>query len=129
MQDQKIKGGAVDVDPRRQPGVPMEQAPHPQPGAQIPITRQRSDFPVFQHGGSQKMPPVYGTAIPPKGLSGVLRKWAYRYPDHWVRHWMMLLFADRVDVWEHRLRRGLPGGIAVASVLLLGRLILKPLRH
>jgi hypothetical protein len=104
----------------------MEQESQPVAGAQLPIEPQQSDYPVFVHGGRlQGMPPVYGTAAPPKGLSGVLRKWAYHYPDHWARHWMMLLMADRVDSWEHNLRRVLP----VAAVLVVGGLTVKWLKR
>jgi len=125
-----IKGWGSDLDPRRRPGVPMEELPHPRFGAQIPIEPQKSAEPVIHaHGGLPKMPPVYGTAIPPKGLSGVLRKVAYGYPDHWVRHWMVLLLADRVDVWEHRLRRGLPVAVGIAAILAVGSLTLKALKR
>jgi len=42
--------------------------------------------------------PVFGTAQPPAGLSGILRRMAYRVPEHRPRHWMPLMLADRVDV-------------------------------
>jgi hypothetical protein len=120
-----IESRGVDLDPRQRPGVPMEQPPHPRMGAQMPIEPQHSDYPVLKHGGRREIPPVYGTAVPPKGLSGVLRKLGYHYPDHLARHWMVLLVADRVDSWEHRLRRMLP----LAAVLLLGGLTVKLLRR
>lgn len=47
-----------------------------------------------------QMPPVYGTAVPPEGRSGQLRKWAFRYTESDLRHWMILLLADRVNVVE-----------------------------
>jgi hypothetical protein len=125
MQNQDIEGWGADLAPRNKPGVPMERPPEYMPGAQTPIEPQQSDYPVMPHAGRMGMPPVYGTAAPPKALSGALRKLAYHYPDHWARHWMMLLFADRVDAWEHRLRRALPGGLAAAAVFLLGRAALK----
>ena len=49
--------------------------------------------------------PVFGTAQPPRGLSGRLRRAAYGIPDHFARHWMLLILADRVDVLESRVRR------------------------
>lgn len=125
-----IKGWGSDLDPRRRPGVPMEALPQPRPGAQAPVEPQHTDVPVIhKHGGLAKMPPVFGTAMPPKGLSGVLRKAAYAYPDHWVRHWMVLLLADRVDVWEHRLRRSLPAILGVAAVFAIGGLTLKAIKR
>jgi hypothetical protein len=126
MQDPRIEGRGADLDPRQRPGVPMELTPHPLPGARIPIERQKSDEVVLRHGGSQKMPPVYGTAAPPKGLSGLLRKAAYHYPDHWARHWMMLLVADRVDSWEHNLPRIFP---FAAAAVVLGGLTMKLLKR
>ncbi|MDC0714111.1 hypothetical protein POL68_36940 [Stigmatella sp. ncwal1] len=125
MQNSMIKGRGVDAAPEQRPGVPMETEPQPLAGAQSPIAQQHADVPVFKHGGRARMPPVYGTAIPPKGMSGVVRKLAYHYPDHWTRHWMMLLAADRMDVWEHRILRFLPAGLAVVSVAAIGGLTWK----
>jgi len=125
MQIQQIEGRGADADPRNRPGVPMETVPAPLSGAQMPIEQQKSDYAVLMHGGKQKLPPVFGTAAPLKGLSGVIRKVAYKYPDHWARHWMMLMMADRVDSWEHNLRRTLP----LAAVLVLGGLTFKLIRR
>lgn len=38
----------------------------------------------------------------------MLRRLAYRWPDHQPRHWLMMLFADRVDSRGHRTRKPLP---------------------
>ncbi len=96
---------AVDLDWRSRPGVPQERPPHPEPGAHLPIIPQRSAVKVFTHGRPGKaMPPVFGTAQPPSGLSGAIRAYAYKYPDHWMRHWTVLLLSDRVNVWEKRAR-------------------------
>lgn len=122
MPDRPIPGAAADLEPSSRPGVPMETEAQPMAGARAPMTPQHSEVPVLKHAGRKQLPPVYGTAQPPKGLSGLLRKTAYSYPDHLARHWMVLLLADRVDVWEHRLRRSLPWGpaVAVAALLLAG---------
>jgi hypothetical protein len=63
------------------------------------------------------MPPVFGTAEPPAGLSGLVRRWAYRYPDHCPRHWLLLLLGDRIDSWTHRARRALPFALAMGAGL------------
>jgi hypothetical protein len=47
---------------------------------------------------------VFGTSAPLRGLSGALRKYAYRYSEGRAAHWLILLGADRVDAWEHHLR-------------------------
>jgi hypothetical protein len=46
--------------------------------------------------------PVFGTACPPHGLSGLLRDYAYQYGEATNRHWMTLLLADRVE-WVERM--------------------------
>ncbi|MCU1575203.1 MAG: hypothetical protein JWO93_3285, partial [Micrococcaceae bacterium] len=48
--------------------------------------------------------PVFGTSSPPKGLSGMLRKYAYaRFSEGRAAHWLILLAADRVDAIESHL--------------------------
>jgi hypothetical protein len=51
--------------------------------------------------------PVFGTAQPYRGISGMLRRAAYDVPEHYARHWMLLLLADKVDVREELLGRAL----------------------
>jgi hypothetical protein len=49
--------------------------------------------------------PVFGTSCPPKGVSGMLRKYAYqRFSEGRAAHWLILLAADRVDSVESNLR-------------------------
>jgi hypothetical protein len=48
--------------------------------------------------------PVFGTSCPPKGLSGVMRKFAYKqYSEGRAAHWLILIAADRVDALESNL--------------------------
>src|SRR5687768_15586680 len=91
----------ADIEPERRPGVPMETDPRPLAGthgrehpAQPP-----SELPLK----ADHRPPtqVFSTAMPPRGMSGLLRRWAYTQPDHRAKHWMTLLLADRIDVLEH----------------------------
>jgi hypothetical protein len=49
-----------------------------------------------------------------------VRRTAYRYPDHLVRHWTLLLLADRVDLWEHRTARALRAAAPVVGLVALG---------
>ncbi|NVI98335.1 hypothetical protein HV824_09400 [Myxococcus sp. AM009] len=124
-----IPGYGVDADPKNRPGFPKEESPQLRGDARGTPSRQQSDVAVFKHGQpARKMPLVFGTAQPPQGVSGVLRRLAYKYPDHWTRHWMMLLLADRVDVAEHKLRRGLPRLAAGAAVVLVGGVLMRRLR-
>jgi hypothetical protein len=96
-------------------------APRQLPNTLYPPEPQRSPVTVFKHGRPhKKFPPVFGTAVPPHGLSGLVRAAAYRYPDHVMRHWTLLLFADRVDLWEHRTRRLLRAAAPAVALLALG---------
>ena len=103
-----IPGWGVDVDPRRRPGVPMELKPRVRGGAhwEKPERQRPPDVRVFKRAELEELTPTFGTAVPPRGLSGLLRGVAYDMPEHRVRHVMMLLLADRVDVLESRLRGG-----------------------
>jgi hypothetical protein len=115
-----------DRDVSRRPGYGSVHGMKAWPNARSPVTRQPRDIPVFMHGRSNKtFPPVFGTDCPPKGLSGQLRALAYGYPDHVARHWLMLLFADRVDSWEHRLKKAWP--LVVPAVV--GGVVLRALRR
>lgn len=106
---------APDADRSERPGVPMLEEPS------VPVLRgdqlpaQHTEVEVLRGAGVPLMTPVFGTAQPPRGLSGVIRRGAYRIPEHRATRWMTLLLADRVDIWESRIRRH--PLIAAAAVL------------
>jgi hypothetical protein len=117
---------AVDAAHANRPGVPMEAEPHADPGASWDAPEQQlSQVRHLKRKGLQSLTPVYGTAQPPKGLSGVMRRAAYEIPEHKPSHWALLMAADRVDVLEHGLTRltstsgALPVGREVRSRPLL----------
>lgn len=103
----EIPGWGVDGDPRKRPGVPMLLEPEPREGAhwEQPERQPEPDVPVLKRVELDELTPAFGTAVPPKGVSGMLRRMAYGVPEHKVRHVALLLLADRVDVMESRLRR------------------------
>lgn len=43
---------------------------------------------------------VFGTSVPPSGLSGQIRRFAFRFSESEYGHWLPLLLADRVNVIE-----------------------------
>ncbi len=74
------------------------------------------------HGRPNKsMPPVFGTAVPLRGLSGAIRKLAYRYPDHYPSHWLLKMLGDRIDSMEYRARKYLPVVVPLVAVALIVR--------
>ena len=109
----------ADLDRSRRPGVPMMRPePRPLSNAQFPIERQRGEPASPRHGRPNKpMPPVFGTACPLHGVSGAIRRFAYQYPDHYPRHWLLKMLGDRVESWGHRAWQFLPlaGPFAAAT--------------
>jgi hypothetical protein len=96
-----IQGWGADLDPQVRPAYPKERTPprfispsYPEP-AQQPRTVK-----VFHSTERPGLTPVFGTSTPPSGVSGLIRKGAFRYSENDLRHWLMLLFADRVNVVE-----------------------------
>jgi hypothetical protein len=89
----------VDMLLADRPGVPREVPSRPLPGAHD-LAQQPAGSKELTRPDLVRPTPVFSTALPPSGLSGLLRRLAYRYPDNLVRHWMLLLLADRVDAIE-----------------------------
>src|SRR5690348_14291933 len=87
----------LDLDPAMRPGVPMRRSPQPAAGAHEELGPQPKRVRVLHRKGLRALPPVFGTAQPPKGLSGLLRRVAYGIPETQARHWMLLIVADRTD--------------------------------
>ncbi len=99
-----IKGWGSDLDPAVRPGVPRDKAPEIGGETLYPdIPQQVAWVKIHKSTEHGRLTPVFGTACPPKGLSGMLRNWAYHYSEGRVAHWLILLFADRVDVVEEML--------------------------
>ncbi|MGC4119745.1 MAG: hypothetical protein QM765_35265 [Myxococcales bacterium] len=110
----------VDRDPAARPGVPMEREPQPWPNTRYPPEHQAGEPASPLHGRSNKSPvPVFGTAVPLRGLSGVIKKIAYRSPDHRTRHWLLLMLGDRVDAWTHAFRPMMLLAIPLAAIALV----------
>ena len=107
---QRIPGWGSDLDHKNRPAIPMERTPprfihvpHGQP------VQQAQTVEVFYSPERPGITPLFGTAQPPKWLSGAIRRVAYKLPENDLRHWLMLIAADRVNVVEgivDDLRRG-----------------------
>jgi hypothetical protein len=95
----RIPGWGADLDPRDRPSVPKLQFDPDLAGAHWEFPeRQPENWPRERSIEHQFLTPVFGTAQPPKGLSGVIRKLAYaKYSEARAAHWLLLMAADRVD--------------------------------
>jgi hypothetical protein len=99
---QDIPGWGVDANPQNNPTYPMknydgsdhnrlnyERAP------QQPVNME-----ILHSNERPSVTRVFGTSTPPKGLSGMLRRVAFRYSEGSSGHWLTLILADRVNVVE-----------------------------
>lgn len=131
MNGRGVPGTAIDVTRDRRPGVPKENLPpRPVDGAHwTEPERQPDPGHVLKRKDLPELTPVFGTSVPPRGLSGVLRRAAYRIAEHRASHWLLLLFADRVDALEHGARRAIPISLALAGGGLVGLRIVKRARR
>jgi hypothetical protein len=102
----RIPGWGVDLDPADRPSVPRLDFRADLTGAHWEFpdrqpekwSRERSIEHAF-------LTPVFGTAQPPTGLAGAIRTYSYaKYSEGRAAHWLLLIFADRVDAWENHLK-------------------------
>lgn len=97
-----IPGWGMDADPQNNPTYPMkhytgadfERLNYEKP-VQQPITVE-----VLQSIERPGISRVFGTSTPPQGLSGALRRYAFRYSESTYAHWVPLVVADRIGVVE-----------------------------
>ena len=97
-----IKGWGIDADPKNDPTYPMrnrseggDQSYHWQ---RPPL--QEKTVEVLHSIERPNLTAVFGTSVPPTGLSGWIRRCAFKYSEGSFGHWLPLLLADRVDEVE-----------------------------
>lgn len=106
-----VPGWGVDADPENDPAYPMR---HTEEMETRGLNWQRSaiqdsEVEVLQSIEHNRRPAVIGTSAPPQGLSGVVRRAAFKRSESDWFHWLMLMSADRLSVAEgvvQDLRRG-----------------------
>ncbi|SFW70558.1 hypothetical protein [Amycolatopsis australiensis] len=102
----RIPGWGADLDPEDRPSVPKLRWQEDRTGAHWDFPERQPEKRPRERSIEHKfLTPVFGTACPPRGLSGALRRLSYRrYSEGRAAHWLLLLAADRVDAWESHLR-------------------------
>ena len=98
---QHINGWGADLDRKDRPGVPMERTPprfinQPDGDPQ----QQQEKVEVLVSSERPGITQVFGTVQPPSGLSGMIRRAAFKASENDLRHWLLLLLADRVNAVE-----------------------------
>lgn len=107
-----IQGWGADLDHKNRPAYPMERTPPRLDGVHWTQPEdQPIDMKIYHSVERPGVTPVFGTSAPPSGLSGRVRDVAYKLSENDIRHWLLLMFADRVNMVE-----------GIGSDLLQGRL-------
>ncbi len=98
----QVAGWGVDADPKNDPTYPMKNRTDGEHAGyswerppQQPITVE-----VMHSNERPDVTSVFGTSTPPSGLSGMIRRLAFRYSESSYGHWLPLMLADRVSVAE-----------------------------
>ena len=102
----RIPGWGVDADPNDRPSFPRQRFEPELSGAHWDFPEcQPEKWPRERSIEHQSLTPVFGTSCPPKGVSGAMRRYAYkRFSEGRAAHWMILVVADRVDAFGSHLR-------------------------
>jgi len=95
----RIPGWGADLDPADRPSSPKERSDLPPTGAHWDFPDRQGADPDRERSIEHKfLTPVYGTAQPLHGLSGAIRRYAYRHFSEGVStHWLLLVLGDRVE--------------------------------
>lgn len=99
---QTVKGWGIDADPENEPTYPIkkytgddhnrlnyEKAPQQEASVEVLHSNERPGLSA-----------VFGTSTPPSGLSGIMRRQAFKYSENHYGHWLTLMMADRVNIIE-----------------------------
>ncbi len=98
----QIKGWGVDANPENDSTYPMKNR---NDGEQLGYSWERPPqqpltVEVLHSNERPNLSSVFGTSTPPAGLSGIIRRFAFKYSESSYGHWLPLMLADRVGVAE-----------------------------
>ncbi|HEX9979817.1 MAG TPA: hypothetical protein VGB50_04540 [Flavobacterium sp.] len=97
-----IPGWGIDADPKNNPTYPMKKytgADHDRLNYEKP-PQQTINIELLKSIERPQPSHVFGTSTPPSGLSGVIRRFAFKYSESTYAHWVPLVLADRINVIE-----------------------------
>jgi len=97
-----IKGWGIDADPENDPVYPMKKRTneeHEGYAWQRP-EQQPEDVEILKSVERPNLTAAFGTASPPEGLNGEIRKFAFKYSESSYGRWLPLVLADRVGAFE-----------------------------
>jgi hypothetical protein len=97
-----IPGWGMDADPENEPTYPIKNYTGDDHNR---IDYERSEqqpesVEILMSNERPAMTRVFGTIVPPSGLSGAIRRYAFKNSEDRYRHWIPLILADRINVFE-----------------------------
>ena len=98
----QVKGWGIDANPDNDPTYPMKNrnnGEHNGYSWERP-PQQPASVEVLHSNERPNLSATFGTSTPPAGLSGMIRRLAFRYSESSYGHWLPLMLADRVGVVE-----------------------------
>jgi hypothetical protein len=96
-----IIGWGVDADSRNDPTYPYRnRSKDDHNGEWKRPAQQEPDVEILMSNEHKRLPAVFGTSSPPTGISGSMRRLAFRWSESNWAHWLLLLAADRVNMVE-----------------------------
>lgn len=97
-----IVGWGIDANPKNNPTYPIKNytgADHDRLNYER-APQQPKSMEVLHSNERPGITRVFGTSVPPSGLSGMLRRYAFKFSEGSAGHWMTLILADRINVVE-----------------------------
>lgn len=97
-----IKGWGIDADPENDPTYPMKKRTDEEhEGYTWERPPQQPELiEVLRSVERPNITAVFGTSVPPSGLSGKIRRKAFKKSESSYGRWMPLILADRINEIE-----------------------------
>jgi len=97
-----IKGWRIDADPENDPVYPMKDRTNEEHNgyAWERPPQQPREVEILKSVERPNLTAAFGTASPPEGINGQIRKMAFQYSESSYGRWLPLVLADRVGAIE-----------------------------
>lgn len=97
-----IKGWGIDRDPKNDPTYPMKKRTDEEVEGYTweRPPQQQQTIEVLKSVERPNITAAFGTSMPPSGLSGMIRRQAFKYSESSYGRWLPLVLADRIGVFE-----------------------------
>jgi hypothetical protein len=98
----QVKGWGIDANPKNDPTYPMKNrnnGEHAGYSWERP-SQQQVDVEILHSNERPNVTATFGTSTPPAGISGMIRREAFKYSENSYGHWVPLMLADRVGMVE-----------------------------